>query len=320
MDGPHVQPVVGLHQSFSGMRPLLRGNLGKAHGLRCLGRPCSAAAPRRNQPLRWDQDAAQSGQRARVFCASMADVFEWNRALDNLRERLWTLIESTPNLDWLLLTKRPHLARRLAPWASAWPTHVWLGTTVENQLFADRRIRFLLDVPCRYRFLSCEPLLGPVDLSAYIGGLHWIIAGGESGGRARPTHPDWIRLLRDQCVNAGVAFHFKQWPRRSKRWSPTKGYSRRSVRPAPCSTPSHADTSRLDGVRYMNAGWTKVDALMTAGWLFRSTTGASARQWARSRAAGLRQRPRLPGRRGSRGAPSSQRSSGLALCATSASP
>ena len=177
-----------------------------------------AHAPRRrlgddywNQPLRWDQDAAQSGQRARVFCASMADVFEWNRALDNLRERLWTLIESTPNLDWLLLTKRPHLARRLAPWASAWPTHVWLGTTVENQLFADRRIRFLLDVPCRYRFLSCEPLLGPVDLSAYIGGLHWIIAGGESGGRARPTHPDWIRRLRDQCVNAGVAFHFKQW-------------------------------------------------------------------------------------------------------------
>ena len=161
-----------------------------------------ADAPRRrlgddywNQPLRWDQDAAQSGRRARVFCASMADVFEWDRALDNLRERLWTLIESTPNLDWLLLTKRPHLARRLTPWASAWPTHVWLGTTVENQRFADRRIHFLLDVPCRYRFLSCEPLLGLVNLSAYIDGLrlHWIIAGGESAGRDRPTHPDWIR-------------------------------------------------------------------------------------------------------------------------------
>ena len=162
-----------------------------------------ADAPRRrlgddywNQPLRWDQDAAQTGRRARVFCASMADVFEWDRALDNLRERLWTLIESTPNLDWLLLTKRPHLARRLAPWASVWPTHVWLGTTVENQLFADRRIGFLLDVPCRYRFLSCEPLLEPVDLSAHIGGLHWVIAGGESGGRARPTHPDWTSPTR----------------------------------------------------------------------------------------------------------------------------
>ena len=177
-----------------------------------------ADAPRRRlsdhywrQPLRWDQDAAQSGQRARVFCASMADVFERNSALDDLRERLWTLVGITPNLDWLLLTKRPHLARQLTPWANAWPTHVWLGTTVENQFFADHRIPFLLDVPCRYRFLSCEPLLGPVDLSTYIAGLHWIIAGGESGSSARPTHPDWVRGLRDQCVNAGVAFHFKQW-------------------------------------------------------------------------------------------------------------
>ena len=177
-----------------------------------------ADAPRRRlsdhywrQPLRWDQDAAQSGQRARVFCASMADVFECNSALDDLRERLWTLVGITPNLDWLLLTKRPHLARQLTPWANAWPTHVWLGTTVENQFFADHRIPFLLDVPCRYRFLSCEPLLGPVDLSTYIAGLHWIIAGGESGSSARPTHPDWFRGLRDQCVNAGVAFHFKQW-------------------------------------------------------------------------------------------------------------
>ena len=141
----------------------------------------------------------------------MADVFEPHQALDDLRRRLWKLVECTPNLDWLLLTKRPHLARRLAPWSNAWPVHVWLGTTVENQVFADQRIRFLPDVPCRYRFLSCEPLLGPVDLSKYLGGLHWIIAGGESGGRARPTHPDWIRGLRDQCVTAGVAFHFKQW-------------------------------------------------------------------------------------------------------------
>ena len=141
----------------------------------------------------------------------MADVFEWDRTLESLRERLWMLVERTPNLDWLLLTKRPHLARRMVPWANAWPAHVWLGATVENQHFADRRIPFLLDVPCQYRFLSCEPLLGPIDLSGYINALHWIIAGGESGGRARPTHPDWIRGIRDQCVNSGVAFHFKQW-------------------------------------------------------------------------------------------------------------
>ncbi len=179
-----------------------------------------ATSPRRllsddywQQPLQWDRQAARLGRRSRVFCASMADVFESSPSLqlEALRQRLWRLVERTPNLDWLLLTKRPHLARRLVPWTDAWPARVWLGTTVENQRFADRRIRFLLDVPCQYRFLSCEPLLGPVDLSGYIAALHWVIAGGESGPRARPTQPDWIRGLRDQCVDAGVAFHFKQW-------------------------------------------------------------------------------------------------------------
>ena len=177
-----------------------------------------ARAPRRSlsdeywdQPLRWDRDAARAGRRMRVFCASMADVFEWGHALGTSRERLWALIERTPNLDWLLLTKRPHLVHRLTPWGDRWPDNIWLGTTVENQRFAQKRIRFLLEVPSRYRFLSCEPLLGPVDLSEWIDELHWVIAGGESGGRARPTHPDWIRGLREQCVDAGVAFHFKQW-------------------------------------------------------------------------------------------------------------
>ena len=163
------------------------------------------------QPLRWDRAAARSGRRMRVFCASMADVFEWGHGLRAARDRLWALIERTPHLDWLLLTKRPHLVRRLAPWNGRWPAHVWLGTTVENQRFAAKRIPFLLDIPCRVRFLSCEPLLGPVDLSGWIDELHWVIAGGESGGGARPTHPGWIRGLREQCIDAGVAFHFKQW-------------------------------------------------------------------------------------------------------------
>lgn len=163
------------------------------------------------QPLRWNRAAARNGRRVRVFCASMADVFEWNRDLDDLRDRLWMLIERTPHLDWLLLTKRPQLAPLLAPWADKWPTHVWLGTTVENQRFADQRIPFLLKIPCRYRFLSCEPLLGPIELSRWIDALHWVIAGGESGPHARPTHPNWIRSLRDQCSTARVAFHFKQW-------------------------------------------------------------------------------------------------------------
>ena len=102
-----------------------------------------------NQPLRWNRNAARTGRRVRVFCASMADVFEGDRSLNGLRDRLWTLIERTPNLDWLLLTKRPHMIRRLAPWDGDWPKHVWVGATVENQRFGEDRIRFLIDVPCR---------------------------------------------------------------------------------------------------------------------------------------------------------------------------
>ena len=158
----------------------------------------------------WEHGAANLATTTGIY-RSDGDVFEWNHDLDGLRDKLWALIDATPNLDWLLLTKRPHLVRRLAPWGTNWPDHVWVGTTVENQRFADQRIRHLIDVPCRYRFLSCEPLLGPIDLSPWIHRLHWIIAGGESGKDARPTQPDWIRSLRDQCSTARVAFHFKQW-------------------------------------------------------------------------------------------------------------
>ena len=162
------------------------------------------------QPLKWDRASSRDGRRARVFCASMADVFEWGHGLSASRARLWRTIEATPNLDWLLLTKRPHLVRRLAPW-TLWPENVWVGTTIENQHLAGKRMRFLLDVPCRFRFLSCEPLLGPIDLSEWIEGVDWVIAGGESGAKARPSHPDWVRSLRQQCIDADVAFHFKQW-------------------------------------------------------------------------------------------------------------
>lgn len=162
-------------------------------------------------PLRWNRAAAESKVRARVFCASMADVFEWKAGLNAERERLWELIASTPNLDWLLLTKRPHLVSRLAPWTENWPENIWLGTTVENQRFAEKRIDHLLATPARIRFLSCEPLLGPLDLSEWMDDLHWIIAGGESGPHARKSNPDWFRSLRDQCRRAGVGFHFKQW-------------------------------------------------------------------------------------------------------------
>lgn len=185
-----------------------------------------ARAPRRffgdahwAEPVRWNREAEAEGRRHRVFCASMADVFENRRELDQWREKLARLIASTPSLDWLLLTKRPDRAAALAPWGNVWPQNVWLGTTVETQTWAEQRLPELLKVPARIRFLSCEPLLGHVDVSAWLRGeLHWVIAGGESGGKARPSDPAWFRSLRDQCLAAGVAFHFKQWGN----WAPAE--------------------------------------------------------------------------------------------------
>lgn len=180
-------------------------------------------APRRffgethwSEPLRWNAAAVAAGRRERVFCASMADVFERRDDLDAERRRLWSLVAATPKLDWLLLTKRPQHVASMVPWGDEWPSNVWLGTTVENQRFAEIRVPHLLAAPAKVRFLSCEPLLGAVDLSPWIRAgepspLHWIIAGGESGFGSRPMHPAWVRGLRDFADARGIAFHFKQW-------------------------------------------------------------------------------------------------------------
>jgi protein gp37 len=145
----------------------------------------------------------------------MADVFEQRRDLDVQRERLWELIEETPWLDWLLLTKRPGPALRMVPWRGAWPANVWFGATVEDADWARKRLPHLLRSAAVVRFVSCEPLLGAVDLSACLGRgagkVNWVIAGGESGGNSRPSDPAWLRALRDQCAVAEVPFHFKQW-------------------------------------------------------------------------------------------------------------
>lgn len=195
------------------------------------------------EPLKWNREAEAAGERRRVFCASMADVFEDHPQVIEAREKLFRLIDRTPALDWLLLTKRPENIERLWPFGwyddqFTWP-NIWIGTSVENQQQADERIPELLQVPTAVRFLSCEPLLGAVDISHWLeerygcGGeaanasceecwwqlntIHWVIVGGESGPKARPMHPDWARSLRDQCTAAGVAFHFKQWGE----WLPT---------------------------------------------------------------------------------------------------
>lgn len=168
-----------------------------------------------NAPARWDATAGKLGRRVRVFCASMADVFDKN-APEGARERLWALIEATPNLDWQLLTKRISNVFKMVParWRDdGFPSNVWMGATVVNQEELDRDGPRLAAVPARVRFLSIEPMLGRMDLSDALvafNGINWVIAGGESGPHARDGETEWYRQLAQQCKQAGVPFHLKQ--------------------------------------------------------------------------------------------------------------
>lgn len=197
------------------------------------------------QPIKWNKRAGELGVRERVFCASMADVFDTN-APDGARDRLWSLIKATPNLDWLLLTKRIGNAKKMLPadWNEGYP-NVWLVITVVNQIEADRDIIKLLNTPAAIRGLSIEPLLSSIILQPCwlnngcgVGDdedmatskcfrcsnhnntigcawpsqkLNWVIVGGESGKNARKMHVDWVRSLRDQCKSTKTPFFFKQW-------------------------------------------------------------------------------------------------------------
>ena len=196
-----------------------------------------------NQPLKWERHEAKlterfgsrtPGSRPRVFCASLAD---W---LDDEVPREWQtdllkLIEATPNLDWLLLTKRPGNwegvmtnalldgVEMVHEWVNGRPpANVWIGTTVEDQKRAEERITQLLSIPAKVRFLSCEPLLEAVDIEGALSrggppnaitdseGIDWVITGGESGPGCRPADMNWFLNLRQQCAATGVAFFMKQ--------------------------------------------------------------------------------------------------------------
>lgn len=183
------------------------------------------------KPLEWNRKAAAAGRRDRVFCASMADVFERhpikeiNEQMNEARSALWRLIEETDYLIWLLLTKRPINAIEMTPvsWLQGWPANVCIMTSVEDQERADERIPTILQVPAMYRGLSVEPLLKPIDLSKWLsppewygeafgyGSIDWVIVGGESGPGARPMHPEWALSIRDQCQASRTPFFFKQW-------------------------------------------------------------------------------------------------------------
>ncbi len=236
-------------------RTFVTGRMGKDFDVRWRTSPANW-----RQPLLWNRKALAAGERRRVFCASLADVWDNQVPIEWLADLL-DLIRETPALDWMLLTKRPmnilKLLRHaraaaintwrddLADWLDRWinrrqpPANVWLGVSVERQAEADERIPDLLATPAAVRFISAEPLLGPVDLTnikppgSHFGDAHgwsaiWrgnpigrpaldlVIVGGENGDR--PMHPDWVRSMRDQCAASGAAFFLKQWGA----WAPHK--------------------------------------------------------------------------------------------------
>jgi protein gp37 len=194
-------------------------------------------------PRLWEKQFGGHAYRPRVFCASLADWLDPEIDPQWLADLL-DLIYATTGLDWMLLSKRPRLWRgrleaamplakereNIGLWLrGAAPAGVWIGTSVEDQLTANFRIPYLLRIPARVRFLSCEPLIGPVSLgslydlsrnlnySALRPGffepqkVDWVICGGESGPEARVMDREWVWAVRDACVGAGVPFFFKQW-------------------------------------------------------------------------------------------------------------
>lgn len=161
-------------------------------------------------PVKWNKELEGTGRRERVFCASLADVFDNHRSISPAwRQDLWELIEATPNLDWLLLTKRPQNVERFAPshwWHEGFPDHVWVGATVESQKEADQRIPALINIPAKVRFLSCEPLLGAIDLSEWLGDGFFCGNCGDSGYRPSSrccSDPCWVQECGLEWVITG---------------------------------------------------------------------------------------------------------------------
>ena len=165
------------------------------------------------KPRRWAKDA--NGHRPRVFCASLADWLD-NKAPREWRSDLGRLIRATPELDWLLLTKRPENYEKLAPWdLDKIPPNVWLGVTCEDQPHYERRWAILSRARIRasVKFVSYEPALGPLTKLQLEPGRSvpdWIICGGESGTGARRMKPAWVRAVREECAELDIAFFMKQ--------------------------------------------------------------------------------------------------------------
>ena len=148
----------------------------------------------------------------RVFVNSMSDLFHEEVPFEFVRAIFVSMVEYDQH-TYQVLTKRPERMLEYLKWGACtdWPDHVWVGVSVENQYWADRRIPLLTQVPAKIRFLSVEPLLKAVELGDHLKEVQWVIVGGESGHKARPMDPDWATSIRDECVEAEVPFFFKQW-------------------------------------------------------------------------------------------------------------
>jgi protein gp37 len=151
-------------------------------------------------PFKWRQPRV-------IFVNSMSDLFHEDVGLDYVRA-VFAVMNQCPQHQFQVLTKRPEVARRFAKYL-CWSHNIWMGTTVENALVT-HRIAILQQIPARVRFLSLEPLLGPIPKMS-LQGIHWVIVGGESGPGARPMKPEWVRDIRDHCVSDQIPFFFKQW-------------------------------------------------------------------------------------------------------------
>lgn len=221
----------------------------KRCGFDCFGK----GKPRRvfgqkhwTDPIRWDRKAKALGLKHKVFAGSMCDVFD-EEAPEGTRNALFGQILNTPNLIWILCTKRPQNIAPMTPsywWDVGFPENIWMLVTAENQKRADERIPIVLQLPVKVRGVSIEPMLGPIDIRHLLPHpfnqepscpwcedcigphpgfdgwkktrkenhgpfLDWVIVSGESG--PRPTHPDWVRKVRDDCRASGTAFFFKGW-------------------------------------------------------------------------------------------------------------
>jgi protein gp37 len=167
------------------------------------------------KPLGWDKAAKAAGERHRVFCASLADWLD-NQVPESWREDLAGRIDATPNLDWLLLTKRIGNFDKHAPWHDDdIPSNVWLGITCGSQDEYDRDWPKLAKLQARVRFISYEPALGPLRLHSADTQPHWLICGGESGPGARYMEPAWAQQIQNDCRAEGVAFFMKQMTKKA---------------------------------------------------------------------------------------------------------